>query len=448
MKPISLESRNVLPSARLHTPDPPKQRSGFEPHSRTPSVFGSSPPVLSFLTPKLPKRRLSSLHSSRPFKRVPIIRPSSPIASSEGADALFLATCQTAENADREGLEGAPVDVQSEADENEAFVNQYSSSELSIETSDDNNEDDWGVDDSDSEPHSEKPTWIDSGTTVKAQQKLIRILKGKACIPQQRWSLLKILATLVHHRKHPALRVAYRQFRLFAYQTMMIETGKKGRWPGALPKNDFDSMIKHRLNTEFAKRCNKEVQNLCRIAGFGMMNETPGDIDRAPLETIVVQAKDQAPLLTDIILAVGPACNRTLSSSSSHLVNMKLVAVFVILCRTAHRNNSNYLPLLIALYLYSAGARVDAITLLNHLGLCVSYDVLQKKLRNITASSMSWIKQQSTNRKLIGTWDNFEYRENVYRERLGDTVKFRLVTMALWIENGWRIPATGLQQSM
>lgn len=157
-------------------------------------------------------------------------------------------------------------------------------------------------------------------------------MKGKAYIPQQRWSLRKILATLVHHRKHPALRVAYRHFRSFAYQTMMIETGKKGRWPGALSKKDFDSMIKHRLNTEFAKRCNKEVQNLCRTASFGMMNETPGDIDRAPLETVVVQAKERAPLLTDIILAVGPACNHTLSTSSSHLVNMKLVAVFVILC--------------------------------------------------------------------------------------------------------------------
>lgn len=71
-----------------------------------------------------------------------IIRPSSPITSLEGADALFLATCQTAKNADREGLKGAPVDVQSEVDENEAFVNQYSSSELSIEISDDNNKDD------------------------------------------------------------------------------------------------------------------------------------------------------------------------------------------------------------------------------------------------------------------------------------------------------------------
>lgn len=128
--------------------------------------------------------------------------------------------------------------------------------------------------------------------------------------------------------------------------------------------------------------------------------------------------------------------------------NTKLVAVLAILCRSAHRNNSNYLPLFVTLYLYSAGARIDAITLLNHLGLSVSYDVLQKKLKAITSLGMSWIRQQSTNRKLVGTWDYFEYRENVQGEQIGDTVKFRSVTMALWIKNGWRIPSTGLKQSM
>lgn len=164
MKPYSLESRNILPSARLHTPDSSEQRSSLEPPSRTPSFFDSSPSMLTFLTPKLPKQRVSSLPSSRPFKRVPNIRSSSPIASSERTDALFLAACQNIENAEREGLEGAPVDVQSEAEENEAFVNQYSSLELGVEMSDDN-EDDWGVDDSDSNPRSEKPTWIESGNT-------------------------------------------------------------------------------------------------------------------------------------------------------------------------------------------------------------------------------------------------------------------------------------------
>ncbi|MCJ1468817.1 hypothetical protein MMC07_007447 [Pseudocyphellaria aurata] len=127
---------------------------------------------------------------------------------------------------------------------------------------------------------------------------------------------------------------------------------------------------------------------------------------------------------------------------------MKTVAVLAILCQSAHRNNSHYLPLVLALYLYSAGARVDAITLLNHLGISVSYNVLKSQLENIASSSMAMIKDQSTNHRLVGTWDNFEYRENVHGERVGDTVKFCSVTMALWVKNGWEIPSTGLKQSM
>lgn len=81
----------------------------------------------------------------------------------------------------------------------------------------------------------------------------------------------------------------------------------------------------------------------------------------------------------------------------------------VILSRSAHQNNSNYVPLLIALYMYSAGAQVDVITLFNHLDLSVSYDVLQKKLHNVTKSTTMWIKRQGSNRKLVGSWDNFEF---------------------------------------
>lgn len=100
---------------------------------------------------------------------------------------------------------------------------------------------------------------------------------------------------------------------------------------------------------------------------------------------------------------------------------------------------------MIGLYLYFAKACVDALTLLNHLGLLVSYDILQKSIRNITQASQVWIKEQAINRKLVGTWDNFKYHENVHGERVSDMVKFRSVTMALWIKNGWRIPEEGLK---
>lgn len=72
---------------------------------------------------------------------------------------------------------------------------------------------------------------------------------------------------------------------------------------------------------------------------------------------------------------------------TSQLVSIKLVAILVILCKLTYRNNSNYVPLLIALYLYLASARIDAITLFNHLGLFVLHNVLLRKLREITKSS-------------------------------------------------------------
>lgn len=170
-----------------------------------------------------------------------------------------------------------------------------------------------------------------------------------------------------------------------------------------------------------------------------------GEIDWSPLESVVNDAKTKAPLFCSLITSVGPSLSR---STNSHLISRKIVAILVILCHSAYQNNSNYISLLIALYLYFAGVRVDAITLLNHLGLSVSYDVFQRKLKNIMTSSIAGIKAQDSNCKLIGTWDNFKFRENVHGERVGDLVKFSSVTMALWIYQGWRIPDSGLKQWM
>lgn len=66
----------------------------------------------------------------------------------------------------------------------------------------------------------------------------------------------------------------------------------------------------------------------------------------------------------------------------------------------------------------------------------------------MTTSTITWIKSQGLNRKLVGSWDNFEFRENVHGERIGDKVKFLSVTMALWNKKGWHIPDGSLQQWM
>lgn len=98
-----------------------------------------------------------------------------------------------------------------------------------------------------------------------------------------------------------------------------------------------------------------------------------------------------APLLSSLVLSVG--LTASIKDPASSLSNRKLVAILVILCRSTHQNNSNYLLLMIGLYLYFAKACVDALTLLNHLGLLVSYDILQKSIRNITQASQVWIKE-------------------------------------------------------
>ena len=110
---------------------------------------------------------------------------------------------------------------------------------------------------------------------------------------------------------------------------------------------------------------------------------------------------------------------------------MMLLAILVILYRSAHRNNSNYFSLLVAIYLYSAKAKVDIITLLNYLGFSVLYKVLLKRLRNIMLFRTAFIKQQTINCKLVGIWDNFEYQENIADKRIGNIIKFRSMIMAL-----------------
>lgn len=149
-------------------------------------------------------------------------------------------------------------------------------------------------------------------------------------------------------------------------------------------------MIRLRFRREMERRYTHEVQKLCKSSGFGQVDkDRPGNLDREPLESIVNQAKKTASLITSMILSLRSNSNTRLPS---HLALMKLLAVLVIMCKSAHRNNSNYIPLLVAMYLYSAGAKVDAITLLNYLGLSVSYNSLIRKLRDIKAHSAVFIK--------------------------------------------------------
>lgn len=168
-------------------------------------------------------------------------------------------------------------------------------------------------------------------------------------------------------------------------------------------------MIQCRLQQEMEKRYSQEVQVLCKTSSFGLAstsNSFPSEINQAPLENIIYKARSKAPLLASMIMSVGLS-QSTLSLPPSatffRLISTKIFTILVIFCRSAHRNNSNYFPLLMALYLYSVGACVNVIMLLNHLGLLILYNILQKKHQDITKSALFWIKAQGSVCTLVGS---------------------------------------------
>ena len=96
-------------------------------------------------------------------------------------------------------------------------------------------------------------SWIDTDNTSHAKEKLIKILAEEVLIPKQRWSLCKMLATLVYYRIDPRLCSAFRQFQSFAYQTIMTESEHGGRWPGFLIQKDCNLMIRLCFRQEMEK---------------------------------------------------------------------------------------------------------------------------------------------------------------------------------------------------
>ncbi len=87
----------------------------------------------------------------------------------------------------------------------------------------------------------------------------------------------------------------------------------------------------------------------------------------------------------------------------------KFVAILVIFCISAYENNSNYFLLFDTLYLYSDGARIDAINLFNYWRICISYDIRQKRLKAIVTLDMTWI----INCRFVRMENNFEYQEKM-----------------------------------
>lgn len=79
-----------------------------------------------------------------------------------------------------------------------------------------------------------------------------------------------------------------------------------------------------------------KMQGFCKTSGFGSIRcNQPEDLDWIPVKYIVSQAKDIVPLITSLILNVD-LTSITITPTTlfiSYLVSMKLIAIFIIICR-------------------------------------------------------------------------------------------------------------------
>lgn len=85
-------------------------------------------------------------------------------------------------------------------------------------------------------------------------------------------------------------------------------------------------------------------------------NNQPGDLNQVSLENVVFKAKKLISIMTSLILRINPTSKTLLTF---YLTSMKLLAILVMICRLTHQNNSNYVFLLVAIYIYSASIKVD-----------------------------------------------------------------------------------------
>ena len=208
--------------------------------SSGPSFFPSLAPLIaqptnlfSFLSHFL--LRISADHQQSRL----ITRQSSPIGS-EGQLNLLLAACQKAEK-EAEAEKGGNSSSLNSLDIEEtifhtAFLDDGLSEVVSLSSEEEN---EWEEDEG-----KWSSSWINSGNTLHAKEKLIQILAGKALVQKQKWSLRKILATLVYHQNDPCLYTTFRQFCSFAFQTIMTESERGGRWPGSLTCKNCNVMIR------------------------------------------------------------------------------------------------------------------------------------------------------------------------------------------------------------
>jgi hypothetical protein len=192
-----------------------------------------------------------------------------------------------------------------------------------------------------------------------------------------------------------------------------------------------------------------ELTALESTSTFGRYTRTL-EFNDIQIEKVYSELRSLAPKLLDLmenLFAPARKERRDQAPRQEESLYGHYMLVFSIICFTRRRNTCDNIPKLLGLYFQSMGTKRRVQQTLSGLGVSEAYQTITKLNDAIAADALEHLATAGKRPDIIVVYDNFDYKENVTHQRMGDTGTMRNVTTGKLIY-GRCMPPDGLRQDM
>ncbi|KAG0012740.1 hypothetical protein BGZ82_002432 [Podila clonocystis] len=160
---------------------------------------------------------------------------------------------------------------------------------------------------------------------------------------------------------------------------------------------------------------------------FTRSNFSASNVDNFSLTHINQRLSSNAPLIFKVLQGF-----TSIATNSSRQQSLAVPVIGSILAFSRSRS-SNYLQLMMGLYLYSAGCTRKVIDTLHGAGYCVSFPTVNRLLENLTIDAEREVKLAAKRDPFLLVYDNINFAKRKYDQRIGNTDAFVSGTTATMI---------------
>ena len=251
-----------------------------------------------------------------------------------------------------------------------------------------------------------------------------------------RWGVKDFLSALIQMRGRHTVRVQQKQFLDFAYINFPGH-GDFDTIVGALRRDRFFQARGLPWAAEILRLEIKALGEDSAFAAFVPPSESAELGSLEPLKDAASTIKRLAPCWLEVI----ERCRHetrprdpVATAAAEPLPTERTVLMLASLCHLMRPIKSTNIQTIMGLYMYQGGCRRRVLDTMQRLGLIISYDTLQRRMKSLTDEAQRQVQLVGRAPNCILTWDNFEFTEGRRGERTGDRAAFRSITTALVFE--------------